>query len=123
MRMEKRKILISSLLVLLVAAISIMGVSAQEVEATSSASTSGFLADRHNELGCASCHESGEGSDVETSACLKCHQSWESLAEKTLSMQVNPHASPHFGMDSCTMCHHGHVESENACLSCHTVQH
>ncbi|MCE1157438.1 MAG: cytochrome c3 family protein [Spirochaetia bacterium] len=67
----------------------------------------------------AGCHANGEGSEVENGSCLECHGSRDTLKEKTLRMQINPHDAPHFGMDSCTMCHHGHSEFENACLGCH----
>lgn len=78
-----------------------------------------FLADQHSKMGCKACHTDGEYGDVANDPCLKCHGSWEKLAEKTSAIQINPHKSPHFGMDTCTMCHHGHYEFENVCSSCH----
>ena len=113
------KLLASSLMILLIASVLVINVSAQEADATSAASVSLFLADNHGDFGCASCHVDGEESEVENSSCLECHGSQDALKEKTLHMQINPHDAPHFGMDSCTMCHHGHAEFENICLTCH----
>lgn len=116
---SRRKLLIFSLLVMALGSMLIFRVSAQEADATSAASVGQFLADNHGEFGCASCHADGEGSEVENGSCLECHGSQDTLKEKTLHMQINPHDAPHFGMDSCTMCHHGHSEFENVCLGCH----
>ncbi len=117
--MSRRKVLVSSLAMLALAWMLIFNVSAQEADATSAASVSEYLADNHGDFGCASCHPDGEGSEVDNGACLKCHGSQEALKEKTADMQINPHDAPHFGMDSCATCHHGHAEFENVCLTCH----
>lgn len=119
MKMPRIKLLTSSLLILAIASVLIFNVSAQEADVTSAASISVLLADNHSDFGCASCHVDGEESEVENSSCLECHGPQEVLKEKTLQMQINPHDAPHFGMDSCTMCHHGHSEFENICLTCH----
>jgi fumarate reductase flavoprotein subunit len=80
-----------------------------------------FLADRHQARGmtCASCHkEEPPKAAVPASVCLGCHGSYARIAEKTLKVEPNPHAS-HMGEVSCDNCHHGHKASENQCLTCH----
>jgi len=44
---------------------------------------------------------------VPNSVCLKCHISWEVLANQTRDLARNPHASPH-GEPNCTVCHDVH---------------
>jgi len=57
--------------------------------------------------------------DLPMEDCLRCHRSYESLAERTSHLEPNPHNS-HFGEIECTMCHHSHQESTLFCEQCHT---
>jgi len=50
--------------------------------------------------------------------CLKCHRSYESLAERTAHLNRNPHNS-HWPNLRCTVCHKSHRPEENYCAQCH----
>ncbi|MDY3115557.1 MAG: cytochrome c3 family protein [Sutterella sp.] len=51
--------------------------------------------------------------------CLKCHGSWEKLAEQTKSLVPNPHYS-HLGEVDCIACHKADKsEPELKCNECH----
>jgi fumarate reductase flavoprotein subunit len=80
-----------------------------------------FLGDRHIDKGidCDGCHnESPPKALVPTKACLKCHGTYDDLAERTKKVDPNPHAS-HRGDLPCETCHHAHKESVNRCGACH----
>ena len=80
-----------------------------------------FLADRHQAKGmtCASCHkESPPKAAVPMAVCLGCHGPYGKVAEKTIAVSPNPHAS-HMGELPCENCHHAHKTSENQCNACH----
>jgi len=80
-----------------------------------------FLADKHQakSIACASCHkESPPKVAVGTATCFTCHGSYAKIAEKTINVSPNPHAS-HMGELACETCHHAHKQSENQCGSCH----
>lgn len=77
----------------------------------------GFLADRHASYGasCQSCHGSGKPTSTPMKdSCLTCHGSYTELAQKTAGGLLNPHQA-HLGEPNCTLCHHGHEKSVNAC--------
>ena len=86
-----------------------------------------FLAAHHadNDMSCSDCHGDDIleiGMEVDNEACFSCHESYESLAEKTKNIIVveqNPHKS-HLGEMDCTLCHHGHSRSRSYCLQCHS---
>lgn len=50
--------------------------------------------------------------------CLKCHRSYESLAQRTSDLDPNPHES-HLGEVDCSICHKSHTTSEVYCNQCH----
>lgn len=53
--------------------------------------------------------------------CLKCHQSYDALAEKTKNVVPNPHMS-HLGAVNCVECHKADKpakQPELMCNSCH----
>jgi hypothetical protein len=55
--------------------------------------------------------------------CLRCHEDYESLAEKTKNLEelwgINPHKS-HLDPD-CNQCHKSHQPSTVVCSECHTA--
>lgn len=76
-------------------------------------------------MDCKSCHGDGPESsytEVSTQDCLKCHQDYEILAERTefLGYDDNIHASPHYPDMDCNLCHASHEESKNYCVMCHS---
>lgn len=85
---------------------------------SANASSAGFLADRHAQMGlkCESCHgpdaKNPEPPTIET--CTQCHPT-QSLVEKTKNVKPrNPHVSPHYQDKlECTNCHLGHEKSED----------
>lgn len=80
-----------------------------------------LLADRHAERGvkCESCHVSmPPAAIVKNEACLKCHVSYEKIAERTDEGDINPHAS-HVEDASCAECHSGHKKPRLLCDQCH----
>ena len=72
-------------------------------------------------ISCKGCHEDpaspvAAGQEV----CLNCHSDTAALIEKTGSLELNPHFSPHEGKTlDCNRCHHQHKSSENYCSRCH----
>ena len=54
-------------------------------------------------------------------ACLQCHRSYESLAERTSGLEPNPHDS-HLGELDCSICHKAHRASEVYCTQCHITE-
>ena len=50
--------------------------------------------------------------------CLRCHGSYQVLAERTKGLRLNPHAS-HLGELDCQVCHKMHKESIDYCSQCH----
>jgi hypothetical protein len=91
----------------------------------SGASAQNFLADRHIKRGasCTDCHGTSaprHGAVVDMNACMKCHGTFDQVAKLTASLgKRNPHDS-HIGQLDCTVCHHGHSQSELYCANCHT---
>uniref|UniRef100_UPI004028465F cytochrome c3 family protein n=1 Tax=Mesosutterella multiformis TaxID=2259133 RepID=UPI004028465F len=84
-----------------------------------------MLADRHVKAGvkCESCHGSDQAAKgprtVKKETCLACHGgTYAKLAEKTDSLEVNPHDS-HLGEIECTKCHRGHQKPVLECARCH----
>lgn len=95
-------------------------------------------------LGCESCHErdaatvkeeekrykSKDYSDpieqrqYEAEFCLKCHESYQAVAERTSHLKEewgrNPHES-HLGEIDCSECHKMHGPSKFVCAECHTA--
>jgi cytochrome c nitrite reductase small subunit len=53
--------------------------------------------------------------------CLACHGDTATLAERTQSLDPNPHAMPHVGEElECAQCHKMHEPSQDPCIECHT---
>jgi len=77
-----------------------------------------FLADTHKSAGvvCSECHkETPPASEVPTEMCMTCHEDYREVAASA----IDPH-NAHVEFTRCGDCHHGHRESENQCLSCHS---
>lgn len=77
-----------------------------------------FLADKHKATGveCSDCHEeSPPANDVSTDTCMTCHEDYRDVALSS----IDPH-NAHIEYSNCGDCHHGHRESENQCMSCHS---
>ncbi|ADG81121.1 putative multiheme cytochrome c [Thermincola ferriacetica] len=104
-------------------------------------SESNLLANKHAKAGlvCHDCHETSitakinEGikyitNDFKTpmkqrryskELCLKCHNDFDKIIEKTQSLEeANPHES-HFGSQECYECHSMHRQSNVMCSRCH----
>lgn len=99
------------------------------------------LAGFHLALGqtCESCHVDDMAAELEvagvegepelsslyytdTATCLGsgCHDSWDSLAQKTADLgDYNPHDSIHGTIEDCNECHKGHSEQVDICGQCH----
>jgi len=70
-------------------------------------------------IDCAECHESHfPDSGISLEDCLKCHGSYEDLAEATKRVEPNPHVSHYMDL-RCTLCHKGHKDSVLYCNICH----
>lgn len=82
-------------------------------------------ADGHKDRGlkCAACHkEDAPKTAASGASCLVCHQSMESVAERTKDFDKNPHKN-HLVDSSdiaCTDCHQGHKANKLACDQCHS---
>ena len=50
--------------------------------------------------------------------CLKCHGTYDELAQKTVNVKPNPHQS-HLGEIQCQLCHKSHKPFQNYCAKCH----
>lgn len=77
-----------------------------------------FLADKHEAAGvsCNDCHEeSPPASDVGTEVCMTCHEGFDEVA----TSYIDPHTA-HMVYTNCGDCHHGHRQSENQCMACHS---
>lgn len=76
-------------------------------------------------LSCKKCHEDPASvKNADSKVCLTCHNNMEQLVEATNELKVNPHHSPHGGMDiNCNKCHHQHKKSENYCNQCHNLKY
>ena len=68
---------------------------------------------------CASCHGSDVKAVISNDSCLKCHGSYDKLADQTKDMHINVHKSPHFKDLECTSCHTSHNETTAFCQDCH----
>ena len=84
----------------------------------------GFLIDKHLavKLKCKSCHPENPPAKAPNwiTTCLNCHGgSYTNLAELTVQVGPNPHAS-HQGALPCFSCHHVHKASELYCDNCHS---
>jgi hypothetical protein len=83
-----------------------------------------FAADLHKQRGleCTACHkEAKPKTPASAEACLTCHQSMETVAEKTADRKPNPHKN-HITEASdleCTLCHKGHKADAPMCHQCH----
>lgn len=80
----------------------------------------------HKKLGlsCTDCHTGNkveEYSNEMLNTCLKCHDSYEKIKERTghLGHNNNVHQSPHFENLACDVCHKSHQPSSNLCVQCH----
>lgn len=84
-----------------------------------------LLAEKHKakSVDCAGCHkESPPAKAVPGTVCVKCHGDQAKLAQLTIKVTPNPHASPHLNPGDplvCEECHHVHKPSENSCNKCH----
>ena len=81
------------------------------------------LADRHvaRSVTCDKCHGSQPpqaGAKVKVEQCLTCHQSYDTVAERTAKIEPNPHKN-HLGNVRCSDCHSGHAQPKNMCNDCH----
>jgi hypothetical protein len=77
-----------------------------------------LLADKHKAAGveCADCHkETPPATEAPTAVCMTCHADYKDKA----SSSIDPH-NAHMTYERCGDCHHGHKESENQCMSCHS---
>ena len=54
----------------------------------------------------------------ETATCLKCHGTYDQLAQRTAGLERNPHDS-HQGQLDCRTCHRVHSASVYYCGQCH----
>lgn len=52
------------------------------------------------------------------SMCLKCHISYDYVAQRTANLDKNPHDS-HLGQLPCSTCHVSHGEQIDYCATCH----
>lgn len=80
------------------------------------------LSHTHHLVGtsCTGCHGDAR-SAISQAACFSCHESPQKVAERTKTLNTNPHTSPHYGENlACDACHHVHKKSENFCLPCHS---
>lgn len=79
------------------------------------------LKEHHAKLECSVCHINGKmNTPASDDACLKCHGTKKDLVEKTKSLPMNPHTSPHWGTDApCSFCHKEHRPSQAVCAYCH----
>jgi len=87
-------------------------------EAVEGAAAAAFLADTHKTAGveCSDCHkETPPAGEVPTAMCMTCHEDYRDVAASA----IDPH-NAHVEFTDCGDCHHGHRESENQCLSCHS---
>lgn len=50
--------------------------------------------------------------------CFQCHQSYQTVAERTAKMNPNPHSN-HRGEKDCNACHSMHGKSHFECNDCH----
>jgi len=93
------------------------------VEGGDNSATSNLLVDRHaaKKIDCQGCHGSETAPKaVPTAQCLKCHGSYEKLAEK--EPMHNEAMNPHFGNKKildCSDCHSVHKKSTRVCKQCH----
>jgi len=83
-----------------------------------------FTADRHKALNvaCAGCHnEAKPDKAAPEDACLKCHKSLESVAERTKSLKPNPHKNHLTEAQDveCGQCHAAHKADTLICSQCH----
>ena len=84
-----------------------------------------LLGEKHKAKGidCSGCHtESPPAKPVPSAVCVKCHGDQAKLAQRTIKLTPNPHASPHLNpgeQPACEDCHHIHKPSENSCNKCH----
>lgn len=71
-------------------------------------------------VGCSACHgkDSSKRGPVSMDTCLACHGPYEDLAEKTSTLELNPHMS-HYPYLDCNECHHGHTTDTDFCAQCH----
>lgn len=82
------------------------------------------IADKHTakNIPCEACHGPDKANLVTPTieTCSTCHPT-KALVEKTAKVKpANPHHSPHYQDQlDCTLCHAGHMESENYCNQCH----
>ena len=54
-----------------------------------------------------------------TKDCLVCHQSYQTVAQRTAKMNPNPHSN-HRGEQNCTNCHSVKGKPHLECNDCHT---
>ena len=112
--MKPKNMMLAVLAILSLFVFSVAGISQQQPE----------MKDIHGKLGlsCKDCHgdkNPPQAPDRET--CLKCHQSYKAVAERTAKLNPNPHAS-HDGDVQCTQCHSTHGTPRLYCNGCHNFQ-
>jgi hypothetical protein len=85
------------------------------------AETHAYTADKHKAAGlqCADCHGDAPKSNINQTACLKCHDSMQAVAKRTADMSPNPHDNHRASVTACLQCHHGHKRDEVSCTECH----
>jgi hypothetical protein len=85
---------------------------------------SGYLDHTHAKAGtdCSGCHETPfPDNGLSMEECLKCHGSYEELAEATRETEPNPHDSHYMDL-RCTLCHKVHTDSVLYCNTCHEFE-
>ncbi|MFR6028254.1 MAG: cytochrome c3 family protein [Sutterella wadsworthensis] len=72
----------------------------------------------HASLDCTTCHANGQFKAPAKETCFQCHQSYQTVAERTAKMNPNPHSN-HRGEKDCNACHSMHGKSHFECNDCH----
>ena len=72
----------------------------------------------HASLDCTTCHANGQFKAPAKETCFQCHQSYQTVAERTAKMNPNPHSN-HRGEKDCNACHSMNGKSHFECNDCH----
>lgn len=83
------------------------------------AAAPGAAAGSHASLPCTTCHTGKTMTTPPKETCLKCHESYQKLGERTAKLNPNPHSN-HRGEQACTNCHSMHAQPRFECNDCHT---
>lgn len=109
---------------LLIAALALGFSFAQEASQQQAAVKEHHLKVSQNEKNCGTCHAASAPEIPPDTACLKCHGSYEKVAQRTAALEHNPHDSPHYGNTAtCTACHSEHGRSRAICSDCHLFKY